>query len=204
MLAVYIYLYIRISFLSPYNPILGPLRPSRKEPNNLSARSGSSVMHHLLDMLGLFNIPEAKFLDEIQTKEFPPCYFSFALRFLFLQNHATSYSFYSALVYIVKEKGRKTWWKTTPPSLWFKKSIQKPQVWELSRLCPETWKKLHVREFGFRLCAKQIFREASVKLCRKAMGEIWVCNFPGVAGKVGKLPPTTQNSCQARRKRPWT
>ncbi len=32
----------------------------------------------------------------------------------------------------------KTWWKTIPPSLWFKKSIQKPQVWELSRLCSET------------------------------------------------------------------
>ncbi len=36
-----------------------------------------------------------------------------------------------------------------PPSLWFKKSIQKPQVWELSRLCPETSMKLYVHEFGF-------------------------------------------------------
>jgi hypothetical protein len=35
------------------------------------------------------------------------------------------------------------------PSLWFKKSIQKPQVWELYRLCPKTSKKLVVHEFGF-------------------------------------------------------
>ncbi len=29
------------------------------------------------------------------------------------------------------------------------KSIQKPQVWDLSRLCPETSTKLYVHEFGF-------------------------------------------------------
>jgi hypothetical protein len=33
--------------------------------------------------------------------------------------------------------------ETIPPSLWFKKSIQEPQVWELSRLCPETSAKLY-------------------------------------------------------------
>ena len=33
--------------------------------------------------------------------------YSFALRFLFLQTHATSYSFYSTLLYTVKEKGGK-------------------------------------------------------------------------------------------------
>ncbi len=36
-----------------------------------------------------------------------------------------------------------------PPSLWFKKSIQKPQVWELSRLFQETSMKFDVQEFGF-------------------------------------------------------
>ncbi len=36
-----------------------------------------------------------------------------------------------------------------PRSLWFKKSIQKPQVCELSRLSSETSKKLYVHEFGF-------------------------------------------------------
>jgi hypothetical protein len=35
------------------------------------------------------------------------------------------------------------------PSLWFKKSLQKPQVWELSRLCPETSTKLYVHEFDY-------------------------------------------------------
>jgi hypothetical protein len=47
-----------------------------------------------------------------------------------------------------KRERRKTWQKPTPPSLWFRKSIRKSQVWELSRLCPETSKKLYVHEFG--------------------------------------------------------
>ncbi len=33
--------------------------------------------------------------------------YTFSLRFLFLQTHATSYSFFSSLLYTVKEKGRK-------------------------------------------------------------------------------------------------
>ncbi len=70
-----------------------------------------------------------------------PLQYSFALWFLFIQTHATSISF-------CKGQGRKTWHKTIPPSLWFKKSIQKPQVWELSRLCSETWMKLYVHGFG--------------------------------------------------------
>jgi hypothetical protein len=47
---------------------------------------------------------EAEFLDEIQTKvlslfflAFHSHLYSFALRFLFLQTHTTSYSFYSSL-----------------------------------------------------------------------------------------------------------
>jgi hypothetical protein len=58
--------------------------------------------------------PEAEFLDEIQQKseEFSFLLFritySFALRFIFLQTHATSYIFYSALLYTVKKKGEKT------------------------------------------------------------------------------------------------
>jgi hypothetical protein len=72
--------------------------------------------------------PEAEFWDEIQTKVLRVFLFAihshlyrFALRFLFLQTHATSYSF-------CKGERRKTCWKTIPPSLWFKESIQKPQV----------------------------------------------------------------------------
>ncbi len=38
---------------------------------------------------------------------------------------------------------------TIPPSLLIKKSIQKPQVCELSRLCPETSTKLYFHEFSF-------------------------------------------------------
>ncbi len=62
-------------------------------------------------------------------KSFPPCYsshlYSFALRFLFLQTHATSCSFYCSLITVsCKGERRKTWQKTTTPSLWFKKSIQ--------------------------------------------------------------------------------
>ncbi len=33
--------------------------------------------------------------------------------------------------------------------LWYKNCVQKSQVWELSRLCPETLTKLYVQEFGF-------------------------------------------------------
>jgi hypothetical protein len=53
-------------------------------------------------------------MDEIQTKvvrifllAIESHLYSFALRFLFLQTHATSYCFFSALLYTVKEKGGK-------------------------------------------------------------------------------------------------
>ncbi len=55
---------------------------------------------------------EAEFLDQIQTKVFRAFLlaihshlYSFALRYLFLQTHATSYSFYSELLYCVHYKG---------------------------------------------------------------------------------------------------
>jgi hypothetical protein len=48
--------------------------------------------------------PETEFLDEIQTKVLGIFFlanhshlYSFALRFLFLQTHTTSYSFYSSV-----------------------------------------------------------------------------------------------------------
>jgi hypothetical protein len=57
---------------------------------------------------------EVEFLDEIHTKVFrvfllaaQSHLYSFDLRFIFLQTHATSYSFYSAFVYTVKEIGGK-------------------------------------------------------------------------------------------------
>jgi hypothetical protein len=78
----------------------------------------------------LIRHPEAGFLNEIQTKVVVRVFllaihshlYSFALRFLFLQTHATFYSFYSSVT--VQCKGERR--KTLPPSLRFKKSIQKP------------------------------------------------------------------------------
>ncbi len=49
----------------------------------------------------------------------------------------------------VKEKGGNLI-ETIPPSLWFKKSIQKTEVSELSRLGPKTSMKVYVQEFGLR------------------------------------------------------
>jgi hypothetical protein len=43
--------------------------------------------------------------------------YSYSLRLLFLQTHATSYSFYSALVYTVTEKGGKPDRKPLPYGL---------------------------------------------------------------------------------------
>ncbi len=94
--------------------------------------------------------PEAEFLDENQTKSlksFPPSYSQSPLQ-LCLEISLTQPR-RGQLLYIVKEKGGKPDRKTHPHSLWFKKSIQKPQVWELSRLWPDTSTKLYVHEFSF-------------------------------------------------------
>jgi hypothetical protein len=64
---------------------------------------------------------EAEFLDEIETKilrvfilAIRRHLYSFYLKFLCLQTHATSYSFLSALLYTVKEKGGKPERKQNP------------------------------------------------------------------------------------------
>jgi hypothetical protein len=58
---------------------------------------------------------EAEFLDEVQTKVFRVFLLaihshlcSFAMRFLFLQTHGTSYSFYSSVTVHCKGERRKT------------------------------------------------------------------------------------------------
>ncbi len=101
-------------------------------------------------------VQDADFLEEIQTKVWRVFLlvihshlYSLAMRFLFFQTHATSYSFYICITLHCKGERMKIWQKTTPPPLRFKKTVQKTQVWELSRLCPETSKKLHVHEFCF-------------------------------------------------------
>jgi hypothetical protein len=91
-------------------------------------------------------------LDEIQTKVLGVFLLaihshldSFALNVLFLQTHATSYSFYTALLYTVKEKGG----KSTHPLPYGLRNPYRTLKSENTRLCPETSKKLYVHEFGF-------------------------------------------------------
>jgi hypothetical protein len=68
--------------------------------------------------VGRLSAPRAEFFDEI-TVIFTalPCDFS-----------SNSLNFLQFLLYPEKEKGGKPDRKPYPPSLWFKKSIQKPQV----------------------------------------------------------------------------
>jgi hypothetical protein len=86
---------------------------------------------------------EVKFLDEIQTKVLRVFLLaiqnhlhSFALRFHFLQTHAISYSFYSALQYTVKEKGGKPDRKPYPLPYGLRNPFRNLKS-ENSRLCPE-------------------------------------------------------------------
>ncbi len=96
-------------------------------------------------------LPEAEFLDEIQAKpkEISSLLFTFT-------STALPWDFYFfklsqpltvstvQLLYTIKETGGKPDRKPYPPSLWFKKFIQKPQVWDF---CPETstnWIRLQV------------------------------------------------------------
>jgi hypothetical protein len=74
--------------------------------------------------------------------------YSFALRFLFLQNHATSYSFYNALLYTVKETGGKPERKPLliPYGL---RNPSKTSSLRTFKIMPRTLKKLYVHEFGF-------------------------------------------------------
>jgi hypothetical protein len=87
---------------------------------------------------------EAKFLDEIETKvsrvflhAIQSHLYSFALRFLFLQTHAISYSFYSVLQYTVKEKEGKPDRKPYPFPYVLRNPYRNLKS-ENSRLCPET------------------------------------------------------------------
>ncbi len=105
------------------------------------------------------SIPEAAFLHKIYTKvlrvfllAIHSHLYSFALRFIFLQTHATSYSFYSSVTVHCKGERKNPDRKPNPLPVWFKTSIHKPQVWEIPRLCPETLTNVYVHEFGFCAC----------------------------------------------------
>ncbi len=86
-------------------------------------------------------------------KSFPPCYSQSALQLrleIFISSNSRNLlQFLQSVPVLCKGERRKTWWKTIPPSLRYKKSIQRSQLWELSRLCPETSTKLYVHEIGF-------------------------------------------------------
>ncbi len=80
---------------------------------------------------------EVKFLDKIQTKvlrvfllAIHSHLYSFSLRFLVLRTHATSYNFYSSLLYTVKEKGGKPDRKPYPLPYGLRNPYR-PQVWAL-------------------------------------------------------------------------
>jgi hypothetical protein len=59
-----------------------------------------------------------------------------------------------------------------PPSLRFKKSIQEPEVWELSRLCLENLTKLDVHEFVFWIVRAGTYWKRT-DWGRDMMGTVW-------------------------------
>ncbi len=88
--------------------------------------------------------------------------YSFALRFLSISSNSCNLLHISSnsrnilhistvqLLHTVKEKGGKPHGKPYPSPNGLRNPYrQKPQVWELSRLCPETSTKLFVHEFGY-------------------------------------------------------
>ncbi len=115
------------------------------------------------------SIPEAKLLDEIQTKvsrifllAIHSHLYSFALRFLFLQTHATSYSFYSWVTVHCKGERRKTWQKTIPPLPNGLRNSHRSLRSEISQDYAST--KLYVHEFGFCTVRGKTFNPAAVSV----------------------------------------
>ncbi len=80
---------------------------------------------------------------DISIKSFPLCYSQSppqrCLQISISSNSCNLLQFLQLLLYTVKEKGEKPDRKPENHTLF---PIQKPQVWELSRLCPETLTKL--------------------------------------------------------------
>ncbi len=71
------------------------------------------------------------------------------------------------------------------------KTIQKPHVWEISRLCRETLTKLYVHEFGFRLIGPAgiwVGSSSKFTLCLK----FW---SPAPPSKPAPLPPPPTTGC---------
>ncbi len=156
----------RFACRTRWGPRMFSTIPSHSAPFTSSSFSGTDCSR-------------GRILGRNPDQSFPPCYSksplpSFALRFIFLQNHATSYSFYCALLYTWKEKGGKPDRKPHLLPYGLKNSIHKPHVWELLSLWPETSKNTSMNSaFGHRinltvLIAKSqlIFFRTKTQLCQ--------------------------------------
>ncbi len=102
-------------------------------------------------MNGRNSCPEAEFLDEIQTKTLRVFILaihshlcSFALRFIFLQTHATSSSFYSSFTIHKRKEENLIGNYITPPY-----GVRNPYRNLKSKNSQETSTKLYGKEFGF-------------------------------------------------------
>ncbi len=105
-------------------------------------------------------------------KSFPPCYSQSPLQlWLKISISSNSRNLLQFLVFsycycTLYRRKRENLIGNHTPSLWFKKSTQKPQVWEVPRICPET-----THEFGFgtvqRPCQMQILVLCNPKIHRE-------------------------------------
>ncbi len=106
--------------------VQGTYRPRKKVRGHLGRGHSEHMTLIVPPLSGPFSHPtycctEAEFSDEIQAKvlrvfllAIHSHLYSFALRFLFFQSHATSYSFYRSFTVHFKGKRRKTLRKPHP------------------------------------------------------------------------------------------
>ncbi len=113
------------------------------------------------------------FLDETQTK---------VLRVFILAIHSHLYSLPWDCYFFKLTQPR------TVSTVQLLNTVKKPQVWELSRFCPETSTKLYVHEFGFRktlllfhwILFLQNLPRSSRVLCQLiwSFWRVLLCDFP--------------------------
>ncbi len=145
-----------------------PASWAEKERINI-LRSTSKVVFHFgprkrvvgRPLIASFDIPcpKAEFLDEIQTNVWSvvsllysdngTTVYSFALRFIFFKLTQLHIQFLEFVTLRFKGERGKPDSKPYPLPYGLRKACRKPQAWELSRLCSETWTKLYVHKFGF-------------------------------------------------------
>ncbi len=102
-------------------------------------------------------LPEAEFLDEIKTKVIrvylqaihSHLYLQLCLEISISSNSRNLLQFLEFSYCTLVRRKVENLIKNHTPFLWSKKSIQNPQVWELSKLCQKPQRKLYVHEFGF-------------------------------------------------------